>query len=216
LATISDISYGIWFALHVLDRALDTFALITLPRHRFPFAISLPQSPWLRALATQDLLCLKQPFDSSTTALAILLVIPLHSRHNDPIMSYHIPGPEASSRGRGRGRGFPPQHNHGRRALALRSGHGVYPICADDDAAVTFVEFVHNQGSQILQATGGPWAPHLYASLIDSTRDHISSTHGHHERSISPAQPVQPVWNGEALLPWLYYPLLARTLLYGL
>jgi len=89
-------------------------------------------------------------------------------------MSYLTPGPEASSRGRGRGRGFPPQH--GRRAPTLRSAQGVYPICPDDDAAVAFVEFVHTQGSQILRATGGPWAPFLYASLIDSAREHISST----------------------------------------
>ncbi len=87
-------------------------------------------------------------------------------------MAYRISGPEASSRGRGRGRGFLP---HGRRQSALRSAQGVYPICADDDAAVAFVKFIHNQGSQILQATGGPWAPQLYASLIESARDHISS-----------------------------------------
>ena len=88
-------------------------------------------------------------------------------------MAYRIPGSEASSRGRGKGGGFPP---HGRRSPALRSAQGAYPICADDDAAVAFVEFIHNQGSKILHATGGPWAPQLYASLIDSVRDHISST----------------------------------------
>jgi len=91
-------------------------------------------------------------------------------------MAYRIPGPDASSRGSVRGRGFPPHHNHGRRPPALRSAHGVYPIYADEDAAVAFVEFVHNLGSQILHATGDPWAPHLYASLIDSARDYISSS----------------------------------------
>ena len=89
-------------------------------------------------------------------------------------MSYRIPGPEASSRGRGRSRGFPPQYR--RRPPALRSAQGIYPICADNDAAVSFVEFIHTQGTQTLHAASGPWAPELYASLIGSARDHISST----------------------------------------
>jgi hypothetical protein len=90
-------------------------------------------------------------------------------------MAYRIPRPDASSRGRGRGSGFPP-HPQGRRGHALRSAQGIYPICQDDETAVSFMEFIHQHGTSILQATGGPWAPTIYVSLIDSARAHIAST----------------------------------------
>jgi hypothetical protein len=36
------------------------------------------------------------------------------------------------------------------------------------------------------------------------------------ERSLSPGQPIQSVWDSEALLPWLHNPILGRALIFGL
>jgi hypothetical protein len=58
----------------------------------------------------------------------------------------------------------------------MKSAKGVYPIIPDDDIAFAFVEFVHNRGSAILQAAGGPGAPQVYVSLMEGARSHIART----------------------------------------
>jgi hypothetical protein len=52
----------------------------------------------------------------------------------------------------------------------MRSTQGFYPICQDDETAVAFVEFVHLHGTKLLQVAGGPWAPHVYVSIIKGVR----------------------------------------------
>jgi hypothetical protein len=58
----------------------------------------------------------------------------------------------------------------------MKSAQGVYPIILDDDTSFAFVEFVHNKGSAILQAAGGPGAPQVYVSIMEGERNHIVKT----------------------------------------
>jgi len=58
----------------------------------------------------------------------------------------------------------------------MKSTQGVYSIILDDDTSYAFVEFVHNKGSAILQAAGGPGAPQVYVSLMEGARNHIAKT----------------------------------------
>ncbi len=89
-------------------------------------------------------------------------------------MPYKIPAPKAASRGRGRGKGYPPRPNYGRRATPMKSAHGVYPICPNDETTVALVEFIHTHGTRILREAGGHRAPLIYASLMDGARSHVS------------------------------------------
>jgi hypothetical protein len=58
----------------------------------------------------------------------------------------------------------------------MKSAQRIYPITPDNDTAFTFVEFVHYRGTTILQATGGPGAPHIYVSLVEGARSHVTNT----------------------------------------
>ena len=58
----------------------------------------------------------------------------------------------------------------------MKSAQGLYPIIPDTDTAYAFVEFLHNKGTAILQAAGGPSAPLIYVSLMEGARSHISHT----------------------------------------
>jgi len=55
----------------------------------------------------------------------------------------------------------------------MRSAQGVYPVCAGEDTAVAFVEFIHDKAITILQEAGGIWAPHAYVSLMQRARNHV-------------------------------------------
>jgi len=56
----------------------------------------------------------------------------------------------------------------------MKSAQGVYPIILDDDTTFVFVEFIHNKGPTILQASGGQGAPQVYVSLMEGARNHIA------------------------------------------
>ncbi len=38
------------------------------------------------------------------------------------------------------------------------------------------MEFIHERGTTILQAVGGPWAPQIYVSLMQGARNHMLRT----------------------------------------
>jgi len=65
-------------------------------------------------------------------------------------MSYTQHALDKASRGRDRGKGQPPRPGKTRNGYAMHSAQGVYPICADHDQAVAFVEFVHDKAAAIL------------------------------------------------------------------
>jgi hypothetical protein len=56
----------------------------------------------------------------------------------------------------------------------MRSAQGAYPICADDDIEVAFVDFLHTRGTSIPRASGNPWSPQGYASLIQGARNLVA------------------------------------------
>ena len=58
----------------------------------------------------------------------------------------------------------------------MKSTQSVYPIIPDEDTTFSFADFIHNRGSTILQAMGGPGAPQAYASLMEGARNLIAKT----------------------------------------
>ena len=91
-------------------------------------------------------------------------------------MSYKFLPPAADGRGKGRGRGHPPRSGKYKGGAPIKSAQGVYPIIPDEDTTFAFVEFIHNRGSAILQAAGGPGAPQVYPSLMEGARNHPART----------------------------------------
>jgi hypothetical protein len=70
----------------------------------------------------------------------------------------------------------PPQVREVQRWRTNEVGKGVYPIIQDDDTTFAFAEFIHNKGSAILHAAGGPRAPQVYVSLMEGSRIHIAKS----------------------------------------
>ncbi len=58
----------------------------------------------------------------------------------------------------------------------MRSAHGAYPICTDDETAVAFVEFVHVHGSKIFREASRACALEVYTSLMNDAHLHIAKT----------------------------------------
>ena len=58
----------------------------------------------------------------------------------------------------------------------MRLSQVAYPIYADDDAAVSFLEFDHARKTTILQTIVGSWAPQIYVFLMDGSRTHMTRT----------------------------------------
>jgi hypothetical protein len=58
----------------------------------------------------------------------------------------------------------------------MGSAQGVYPICADDNTAVAFKDFVHTMGAAIFRAAGGAWVPQVDVSLVEGARSQMAKT----------------------------------------
>jgi len=58
----------------------------------------------------------------------------------------------------------------------MRLSQVAYPICADDDAVASFLEFIHTRRTAILYTDGRSWAPQIYVFLMDGPRTHMART----------------------------------------
>jgi hypothetical protein len=91
-------------------------------------------------------------------------------------MAYKQHAHEKATRGMGRGKCKPPRLGRAKSGTTMRSAQGVYLICADVNSAVSFVEFIHDRVTTILQTSVGMWAPQIYVSPIQGARNHIAIT----------------------------------------
>ncbi len=101
-------------------------------------------------------------------------------------MAYKQPAHEKASRGRDRGRGQPPRLGKTKNGNAMRFAQGVYPVGADDDTAIAFVDFIHDKANAILQvADMGPTS----ACFLDAVCTQPCGENWFHNGRFSPRQP---------------------------
>ena len=88
----------------------------------------------------------------------------------------HISYPKASSARQGYRKRSHPRSDKHRIGAAMRLSQVAYPICADDDAVASFLEFIHTRRTAILYTDGRSWAPQIYVFLMDGSRTHMTRT----------------------------------------